>query len=350
MPHFAWKSGLELGQDGRYVVEAQLGDGTFGRVLACRDRKLQRRVAVKVVKGVRRFCEHAEAEVEVLAEILRRDVNRDGRCVDMFDAFLHDSLNFCIVFEPLDTSLRDFLKANDNRGFAMVDIREIARQLLQSIAFLHSIGIVHTDLKCRNVMLRDGSFDVVPHPREGGEATTRRLRNCDIVVIDFGSACFPHERHSGRVGTRQFRAPEVLLGLTWDESSDLWSAGCIVSMLYLGQRPFSVHEDMEHLAMMEKVLGVPLPPQLLLETRRAGSTPAGVAFDLEGRLLWPSGAVDLDAVERVAELPALRRQILGHHTPFYGLCAGLLDLDPKLRFSAAAASASEFFVGCALPE
>ncbi|CAE7364392.1 madd-3, partial [Symbiodinium sp. CCMP2456] len=46
-----------------------------------------------------------------------------------------------------------------------------------------------------------------------------------------------------RACTRQFRSPEVALGLQWDEKLDIWSAGCIIAMLYTGVRPFSVLMD-----------------------------------------------------------------------------------------------------------
>lgn len=338
---------MELGPERRYVVERMLGEGTFGRVLACSDKLSKETVAVKVVKGIKRYCEHAEAEAEVLSEILRKDSERKGQCVDMLDTFLHDGVNFCIVFEALDTSVRDFLKANDSRGLLLANIREMAWQLLETLAFLHTIGVTHTDLKCRNVMLRDGSsFDVVPHPRDGGNGevvTTRRLRNCHIVLIDFGGAVFPEERHLGRIGTRQFRAPEVVLGLPWDETSDLFSAGCIIAMLYLGERPFSVHEDMEHLAMMEKVLGGELPRAMLSRAAQERLLPDGVHC-ARGRLLWPQKAPDASAVERVRDIPLLRDRVCARHHIFYdSLLHGLLQPDPRKRLAASAALQCGFF-------
>lgn len=332
-----------MGGDDRYVIQAQLGDGTFGRVLQCRDSKTDRSVAVKVVKAVRQYCEHAEAEAEVLTQISHLDVKREGRCVQLLDAFLHGSLNFCMVFEPLDTSIRDFLKANDSVGLPMADVFEISRQLLESIAFLHSIEVVHTDLKCRNVMLRSGAFDVVPFQRGAPQAVTRKLRNVDVVLIDFGSACFPDDRHDGRVGTRQFRSPEIVLGLEWDEYADIWATGCIIGMLYLGQRIFSVHEDMEHLAMMEKAMGSPLPPLLLQAADDNGMVPETVSLSSSGALLWPSHAPDEEGVERVEVMKPLRQHIMDRHNDFYELCAGLLNLDPQRRVSATAALAAPFF-------
>merc|ERR1711920_1086767 len=219
------------------------------------------------------------------------------------------------------------------RGLYIQDASTIARQLLQSLAFLHSIELTHTDLKCHNLMLRDASFDLEPHPRIPG-VSTKRPRNCDVVLIDFGGAVFADERHGGRAGTRQFRAPEIVLGMPWDESSDMWSAGCIIAMLYLGQRPFSVHEDMEHLAMMERLLEVQVPPTMALEAMEGEDLPDGITFHHDGRLLWPEGAPEKEAVDRVEALRTLREQIAAPDRSFLSLLQELLRIDPQQRASA----------------
>ena len=77
-PHFQWTRGMKLGSSGRYVVKKKVGEGSFGRVLACVDESKKIAVAVKVVKGVPRYKEHAHAEAEVLREILRCDPGRQS--------------------------------------------------------------------------------------------------------------------------------------------------------------------------------------------------------------------------------------------------------------------------------
>lgn len=99
-------------------------------------------------------------------------------------------------------------------------------------------------------------------------------------LIDFGSATFDHEHHSTIVSTRHYRAPEVILGesihcpssralrnrspairsaeLGWAQPCDVWSIGCILFELYLGVTLFQTHDNREHLAMMERILG-PIP-------------------------------------------------------------------------------------------
>ena len=57
---------------------------------------------------------------------------------------------------------------------------------------------------------------------------------CLAIVIDFGGASYLDEDCYGTINTRQYRAPEVLLGLKWGEESDIWGVGCIAMELFLG--------------------------------------------------------------------------------------------------------------------
>lgn len=337
-PHFKWERGVALGPKGRYKVESQIGEGTFGRVLKCSDESKNATVAVKVVKGVRRYCDDAEVEAEVLHEIRKRDPNHRSRCVQLLDTFVHSGRHYCLVFECLDMSLRDLLKANHSRGLLMRDVQTMAGQLVECLHFLHSIDLVHTDLKCRNVILRDSRHSMVPLPRAAGTPEVMSPHCCDISVIDFGGACFGDERHEGRIGTRQYRAPESVLGLPWDEKADIWSAGCIAALLYMGKRPFQVHDSREHLAVMEKVLGYRIPRSMVRKAIAFGPLPDGIRFDFADdchRLLWPGGA-DEEAVEHVASCEPLPKVVQPQHLDFLALLQGMLEIDPRRRLSAEA--------------
>eukprot|EP00929_Paragymnodinium_shiwhaense_P001557 TRINITY_DN101798_c0_g1_i1.p1 TRINITY_DN101798_c0_g1~~TRINITY_DN101798_c0_g1_i1.p1 ORF type:complete len:414 (+),score=92.25 TRINITY_DN101798_c0_g1_i1:114-1355(+) len=345
-PHFEWSAGLALGPESRYVIEDLVGEGTFGRAFRCVDQRSKpTKVAVKVIKGVKRYCEDAEIEVDILEEIQKRDKHGKCCCVKLLGHFRHPANegaswpHLCIVLEPLDMNLRDVLKKNHSRGLLMKDVRKIVRQLLECLAFLHSIDLIHCDLKCRNIMLRNATADWRPLPRHARQVDVLSPQDCTIAVIDFGGACFKDDSHDGRIGTRQYRAPEVLLGLAWDEKSDLWSAGCIAAMLYTGHRPFQVHESQEHLALMEKVTGRPVPPAMVRRARRraqGGSLPEDVQFDEQQKLVWPEGA-DEEAIENVDETKPLSAVTASQHIDFLTLLIGLLEIDPAQRLSAAAA-------------
>lgn len=94
----------------------------------------------------------------------------------------------------------------------------------------------------------------------------KRLKSTHIKLIDFGSATFDHEHHSTIVSTRHYRAPEVILELGWSQPCDVWSVGCILFELYLGITLFQTHDNREHLAMMERILG-PIPYRMARKTK-----------------------------------------------------------------------------------
>eukprot|EP00927_Polykrikos_kofoidii_P073978 TRINITY_DN69983_c0_g1_i1.p1 TRINITY_DN69983_c0_g1~~TRINITY_DN69983_c0_g1_i1.p1 ORF type:complete len:404 (+),score=44.49 TRINITY_DN69983_c0_g1_i1:97-1308(+) len=338
VPHFNVVPGQLLGPKRQYYVRRLLGEGTFGRVLSCIDTTTKRAVAVKVVKGVRRYCDYAEAEAQALREIQRCDPGKQSRCVQLLDAFHHPTHHYCLVFERLGVSLHEFMQKDCKAGLLAVDVQSMARQLLQCLCFLHGLGIAHTDLKCRNVMLRDPRYDIVPLPRAKG-TDVRKPQSSEIVVIDFGGALFAAERGDGKVGTRHYRAPEVIVGLPWDEKADVWSVGCLVALTYIGFRPVSANEDLEQLALMERLVGQEFPRPMAREALRIrGVPPAPAIFNKTGKLQWPQRAPDAEAAGRVESAIPLRQLISAQHGPLLELLEGLLQIDPAKRLTAGAAS------------
>jgi len=81
------------------------------------------------------------------------------------------------------------------------------------------------------------------------------------VVVDLGNACWTHKHFSEDIQTRQYRAPEVLLGHKYCTSADIWSLGCMVFELLTGDLLFDPREgpdydrDEDHLAMFQELLG-----------------------------------------------------------------------------------------------
>eukprot|EP00435_Cladocopium_sp_Y103_P023842 s1245_g5.t2 len=341
-PHFQWTRGMKLGDAGRYVVKKKVGEGSFGRVLACVDESKKLAVAVKVVKGVPRYKEHAHAEAELLREILRCDPGRQSYCVKLLGEFTHAVAHCCLVFELLDISLSDFMRDTDDRGLMLRDIRTIASQMLQCLNFLSAMGLTHTDIKCRNAMLKDSRGDMVPHPRKEGQET-RKLRRCEIRVIDFGGAVLKKERHSRHIGTRQYRSPEVVLGLQWDEKTDVvWSQGlrplkqrslgCVLLTLYTGERPFPVQSSLQHLAVMQRVIGE-LPKDMVRLASTGGTLPEDASVDSRGCLQLHRKLPD-EAQELLDAARPLQQRILPQHGNFLKLLEALLAMQPGRRMSA----------------
>lgn len=100
-------------------------------------------------------------------------------------------------------------------------------------AVLHGLRLVHTDLKPENILLVSSEYD-----KEPSELGAKRVPRCrKIRLIDFGSATFENQYHSAVVSTRHYRAPEVILGLSWNYPCDIWSVGCILIELLTARCP-----------------------------------------------------------------------------------------------------------------
>lgn len=67
-----------------------------------------------------------------------------------------------------------------------------------------------------------------------------RGRRCEVKVIDLGSSCYTSDQLSSYVQSRSYRAPEVILGLPYDQKIDIWSLGCIIAELLSGYVLFQV--------------------------------------------------------------------------------------------------------------
>jgi len=305
-------------------VQRLAGEGKFSCVLQCLDVVEDRAVAVKTARGAERCREALAAEVAVLRELKRCDPGGVSRCVRLIDAFPQPGFHDCAVFDLFEMSLSDHLKSTAHRGLLLRDIHSTARQLLQGLSFLHALGLMHTDIKCRNVMLRSGAADLVPLVRCGDGVTTRALRSCDVVIIDFGGAIYLHQARPKRPGTRQYRSPEALLGLQWNEKTDMWSLGCLLLTLYLGMRPFEATSPAEHLAQIVRVVGAELPRHMALRAN------ASIGVDVAAR----------DPLGQPRPLDELVSRL--GHSPFLMLLRGLLQIDPGSRLSADEAASVPF--------
>lgn len=155
--HFQGGEGTEIG--GRYRVLRDVGLGTFGRVVECVDLKRARRangrggrdgprVAIKVVRGIKRYYDSALIEADIVEDVNRRGGRGTALCAVLLDSFTWKS-HYCLVFESLGPSLFDFMKRHNYQPFPMVCVRDFTMQLLEALEFLHSFGLIHTDLKVR---------------------------------------------------------------------------------------------------------------------------------------------------------------------------------------------------------
>jgi len=296
----------------RYTVIGYSGKGTFGTVLSVHDSKHNEDIALKVVRSVKRYLEAAYVEVDILEKIRRFDREQISKCVRLLGAFttrIKNQRHVCIAFEKLGMSVYEFLRSNKYRGFTVPHVALMGYQVVHAVEFCHQLKLTHTDLKPENILFENESHSVCKHPQHGKDYMIPK--NLRVRLIDFGGATFEDDHHSHMINTRQYRAPEVILGLGWDEKSDIWSIGCILAELCTGELLFGTHEDIEHIALMQKILSIKMPKWMVKKAmrksqpsdndkrkkkkKRKGRSPSAIPLsdifrDESWELAWPENA------------------------------------------------------------
>ncbi|PHT87065.1 Serine/threonine-protein kinase AFC2 [Capsicum annuum] len=117
-------------------------------------------VAIRIVRGMKKYRDAAMIEVEMLQQLGKHD-NGGNRCVQIRNWFDYRN-HICIVFEKLGPSLYDFLRKNNYRLFTIDLVREIGKQLLDCVAFMHDLCLIHTDFKPENILLTSFEYGKVP--------------------------------------------------------------------------------------------------------------------------------------------------------------------------------------------
>ncbi|XP_015180972.1 PREDICTED: dual specificity protein kinase CLK3 isoform X2 [Polistes dominula] len=316
----------------RYKVLATLGEGTFGKVVKVKDLQMDHVMALKIIKNVEKYREAAKLEINALEKIAAKDPEGHHLCVKMLDWFNYHG-HMCIAFEMLGLSVFDFLRDNNYQPYPLEHVRHMGYQLCYAVKFLHDNKLTHTDLKPENILFVDSDYDSTYNNKKRKDV--RRVKRTDIRLIDFGSATFDHEHHSTIVSTRHYRAPEVILELGWSQPCDVWSIGCILFELYLGITLFQTHDNREHLAMMERILGT-IPHRMARKTK--------TKYFYYGKLDWD----DKSSAGRYVRdnCKPLYRYLLSddeEHRQLFDLIKRMLEYEPSIRIALKDALQHPFF-------
>ncbi|XP_018653643.1 serine/threonine kinase [Schistosoma mansoni] len=317
----------------RYEIVKTLGEGTFGKVVECKDHVQNRRIALKIIKNVDKYREAAMLEINVLNFLNERSANVEHLCVTLLDWFDYHG-HICLAFDILGLSVFDFLKENNYVGYPMEHVRHISYQLCYAVRFLHDNQLTHTDLKPENILFVDSDYISVHNRKK--RRHERMVKCSDIRLIDFGSATFDYDHHSTIVSTRHYRAPEVILELGWSQPCDVWSIGCIMFELYTGYTLFQTHDNREHLAMMERTLGH-IPYRMTRKSR--------TGFFYHGRLDWDFYNQEGRYVRENCR-PLLRycKDESQDTLDLFDLMSKMLEYDPADRIPLSAALTHPFFL------
>ncbi len=221
----------------RYDVIDVVGSGASAVTWRGHDRRLERTVAIKIL---RRDGDQDEAYVQRFEREARTSASiSSGNVVNVYDVGQQDGWLY-LVMQFVDGE--DLKHSIARRGPLPADeARDIASQILGGLAAIHRAGILHRDIKPQNVLIdRDG----VARVTDFGIAQT----SVDIGLTTAGTA----------VGTAAYMAPEQAQAGQLDEATDIYAVGVVLYEMLTGVLPFEKPTAMA--TMLAHIQDLPIPP------------------------------------------------------------------------------------------
>src|SRR5271170_6280126 len=237
---------------GPYEIKSTLGVGGMGEVYRARDSRLNRDVAIKVLRQ-----DSASGSSGASAD-LRSRFEREARAVAalnhpniiaVYDFGIEAGQQY-IVSELLEgESLRSLLHGKPLPVRKLIDI---ATQVADGLAAAHTAGVVHRDLKPENIMLaKDGRVKILDFglARQARATSSPRRGTDEEETVAPPADETKHLTSEGAVlGTASYMSPEQALGKEVDYRSDQFSFGLILHEMASGKQAFSRNSSVETMA------------------------------------------------------------------------------------------------------
>ncbi|MBW2096872.1 MAG: protein kinase, partial [Deltaproteobacteria bacterium] len=205
---------------GRYQIIEKLGKGTTGLVYKGLDPKLNRLVAIKIIRFSDDFDEDM---IEEIKERFLREAEIAGRLshpgiVTIHDVGEDDDLTY-MAMEYLEGESLVRYCSNEKR-LTLTRVLDVVAKVAEALDYAHKQGVIHRDIKPANIML---------------------LHNGNIKVTDFGiaKAISSTRTKTGVIlGTPNYMSPEQIMGHKIDARTDIFSLGVLFFQLLTGKLPF----------------------------------------------------------------------------------------------------------------
>lgn len=221
----------------RYRIEAKVGDGRLGTVFKAFDTRHNIPIALKILSA-----SFSEGAIEQFLNQGRQIIDlAHPNIVDIYDCDEDRGLSFMAEEFIEGDTLRDLLDEQEGQLLSLVDALSIAEGIAAGLEYAHGHGVIHGDLKPKNVMLA-GDLIKISDFGLGRLESGKSLLNIDIPLA---------------MVTAQYVAPEQVLGHPIDARTDLYALGAILYELFTGQAVFT-GSDEEVLKHHQNTLPIPL--------------------------------------------------------------------------------------------
>lgn len=225
----------------KYQKLEQIGEGVYGVVYKAKNIQDNTLVAIK---KIRIDPEKEGTPSTVIREIaLLKEINsiKNNNIVRLLEV-INTSKKVTLVFEYCETDLKKLLENYNSKKEKIPKklIQNYFKCLLNGIKTLHSKKIIHRDIKPSNLLINGENI---------------------LKICDFGLARgigVPIQNYTSEVVSVHYRPPEVLLGFKiYENSVDLWAAGCIFAEMLLGYPIFMGKNEAEQCEKIFKIIGTP---------------------------------------------------------------------------------------------
>lgn len=215
-----------------YHLIKQIGEGSFGKVYKARRKYTGRLVAIKMINKAGQSKDDLESfrrEIDLLRKVSHPNVMR------MLNVFEIDT-DFCVVSELARGDL--FQVIDDNQTLPEHVLKSVAAQLISSLSHLHSLHIIHRDMKPQNILIAEhGALKICDF------GFARALSNTTLVLTSIK-------------GTPLYMAPELVQEQPYDEKVDIWALGVILYELYYGRPPYFTNSIYK---LVQMIVNSPIP-------------------------------------------------------------------------------------------
>ena len=219
---------IKLGDISKYEVYAKIGRGRYSEVYSGTEKHTNKKVVIKILKPINQ--NKIKREVVIL-----KYLNECPNSVHLLDITKGEATDiYCLIN---NISGHDLKLASKN--ISPEDMKLYIFKILKCLSFCHSKKIMHRDIKSGNIVVN---------------TLTKELN-----VIDWGLSEYyiPNYKYNTRVGTRFYKAPELLLEYKkYDYAIDIWSTGCVLAGLLFQKDFFFKGNDLnEQIIKIAEVFG-----------------------------------------------------------------------------------------------
>ncbi|GKZ78393.1 hypothetical protein AnigIFM56816_001951 [Aspergillus niger] len=254
---------VSLGEvlNSRYQVITKLGFGASSTVWLCRDLHQDRHLILKVHVRSRRQLPEVQISKHLKALHEKHVGEKYVRLVlDSFEIKGHHGVHPCILYPPAGIDILDYMQCLEGGALPENLLRVTIRFMLIALDYLHGANVIHTDIQPGNILLgiEDDSILAEMEEEELNEPAPRKqlddrtifatrampLSSGEPVLADLGEARLAQGNQTGLIMPNLYRAPEVLLGMKWDNKVDIWAIGQTAWTLLESRHLFTM-QDLE---------------------------------------------------------------------------------------------------------